>query len=419
MAFAPCAWANSTAAGCWHRKPAPWIWCRPNSSAKWTRARLSSSAEWTAQKHPHQNPQAQAFCIFEFIYFARPDSTFFGHNVYLTRKAHGRRLAQEAPVEADLVMPFPDSGTYAALGYSEGSGIPFEMGMIRNHYVGRTFIQPTQSMRDFGVRVKLNPIKELLKGKDIIIIEDSIIRGTTAKDPGQGPARTGGQTGSPAGQRSGPPVPCHYGIDFSTHATAGHRRLLMIESKYLKENIENIQRLMSIQALKHFETRNLGKLLRLSKIRQYEDGEQIIQEGDMDPWLYFLLSGKIRISKENENIGTINRKGEIFGEMRIIDDQSRSASVYAVGETVCLAVDTSAGNRLTSSQEKDERLDFLLLLYRIFAEYITARLRLTNEELVRAKRDAKHNAAGVAETQKVEEKPKPKKPAHKRHIETF
>jgi CRP/FNR family cyclic AMP-dependent transcriptional regulator len=193
----------------------------------------------------------------------------------------------------------------------------------------------------------------------------------------------------------------------------------MIESKYLKENIENIQRLMSIQALKHFETRNLGKLLRLSKIRQYEDGEQIIQEGDMDPWLYFLLSGKIRISKENENIGTINRKGEIFGEMRIIDDQSRSASVYAVGETVCLAVDTSAGNRLTSSQEKDERLDFLLLLYRIFAEYITARLRLTNEELVRAKRDAKHNAAGVAETQKVEEKPKPKQPAHKRHIETF
>lgn len=193
----------------------------------------------------------------------------------------------------------------------------------------------------------------------------------------------------------------------------------MIESKYLKENIENIQRLMSIQALKHFETRNLGKLLRLSKIRQYEDGEQIIQEGDMDPWLYFLLSGKIRISKESENIGTINRKGEIFGEMRIIDDQSRSASVYAVGETVCLAVDTSAGNRLTSSQEKDERLDFLLLLYRIFAEYITARLRLTNEELVRAKRDAKHNTAGIAEAHKVEEEPKPKKPAHKRHIETF
>jgi len=126
-------------------------------------------------------PERRAFCIFEFIYFARPDSTIYGKNVYLTRKAHGRRLTQEAPVDADLVMPFPDSGTYAALGYSEASGIPFETGMIRNHYVGRTFIQPTQSMRDFAVRIKLNPIRELLKGKDIIIIEDSIIRGTTAK----------------------------------------------------------------------------------------------------------------------------------------------------------------------------------------------------------------------------------------------
>lgn len=170
----------------------------------------------------------------------------------------------------------------------------------------------------------------------------------------------------------------------------------MIESKYLKENIENIQRLMQIQALKHFETRNLGKLLRLSKIRQYEDGEQIIQEGDLDPWLYFLLSGSIRIVKEGEEIGTINRKGEIFGEMRIIDDQSRSASVYAIGPTVCLAVDMSAGNRLNPTDEKDARLEFLLLLYRIFAEYITVRLRLTNEELVKAKREAKNMIAKKA-----------------------
>ncbi len=191
----------------------------------------------------------------------------------------------------------------------------------------------------------------------------------------------------------------------------------MIESKYLKENIENIQRLMSIQALKHFETRNLGKLLRLSKIRQYEDGEQIIQEGDMDPWLYFLLSGKISITKEGEEIGVINRKGEIFGEMRIIDDQSRSASVYAIGQTVCLAVDTSAGNRLTTSDEKDARLDFLLLLYRIFAEYITARLRLTNEELVRAKRDVKNRSYSAPEPPPQPEKPKATAP--KRHIEKF
>lgn len=171
----------------------------------------------------------------------------------------------------------------------------------------------------------------------------------------------------------------------------------MIESKYLKENIENIQRLMSISALKHFETRNLGKLLRLSKIRQYEDGETIIQEGDMDPWLYFLLSGKIRITKGGEDIGVIGKKGEIFGEMRIIDDQSRSANVVAVGKTVCLAVDTSAGKRISSSEQKDERLDFLLLLYRIFAEYMSNRLRLTNEELIRAKKEIRRLGGETSE----------------------
>lgn len=190
----------------------------------------------------------------------------------------------------------------------------------------------------------------------------------------------------------------------------------MIESKYLKENIENIQRLMSIQALKHFETRNLGKLLRLSKIRQYADGEQIIAEGDMDPWLYFLLSGKIRIVKSGEEIGTITKKGEIFGEMRIIDDQSRSASAYAAGETVCLAVDTSAGNRLDTADEKEARLDFLLLLYRIFAEYITIRLRLTNEELVKAKRDAKKTPSPASPGKPVS-KPAPPAESPKRYIE--
>ena len=158
----------------------------------------------------------RAFCIFEFIYFARPDSTFHGKNVYLTRKAHGRRLAEEAPVEADFVMPFPDSGTYAAIGYSEASGIPFEMGMIRNHYVGRTFIQPTQSMRDFGVRVKLNPVHKLLEGKDVIIIEDSVIRGTTIKTRVKALRELG--IGKVHMRVAGPPhrFPCHYGIDFST-----------------------------------------------------------------------------------------------------------------------------------------------------------------------------------------------------------
>ncbi len=164
---------------------------------------------------PHEKTR-RALCIFEFIYFARPDSNINGQNVYLTRKAHGRCLAEEAPVKADLVMPFPDSGTYAALGYSEVSGIPFEMGMIRNHYVGRTFIQPTQSMRDFGVRVKLNPVKNLLKGKDIVIIEDSIIRGTTAKTRVKALRELGVKKIHM--RVAGPPhrFPCHYGIDFST-----------------------------------------------------------------------------------------------------------------------------------------------------------------------------------------------------------
>jgi amidophosphoribosyltransferase len=158
----------------------------------------------------------RAFCIFEFIYFARPDSTINGRNVYLMRKAFGRRLAREAPVKADFVMPFPDSGTYAAVGYSEESGIPYEMGMIRNHYVGRTFIQPTQTMRDFGVRVKLNPVKELLKGKEIIIIDDSIIRGTTVMTRVKALRQLGVKRVHM--RISGPPhrFPCHYGIDFST-----------------------------------------------------------------------------------------------------------------------------------------------------------------------------------------------------------
>ncbi len=162
---------------------------------------------------------------------------------------------------------------------------------------------------------------------------------------------------------------------------------IVIESKYLKDNIQNIQRLMKIPALQHFETRNLGRLLKLSKIREYEKGEVIIREGDLDPWLYFLISGKIRIKKEGVELGTINTVGEIFGEMRIIDSGSRSASVYAENKTVCLAVDTSKQKNDLSSGKRDEKLDFLLLLYRIFAEYLATRLRLANEDLIRTKQE--------------------------------
>ena len=169
----------------------------------------------------------------------------------------------------------------------------------------------------------------------------------------------------------------------------------MLESKYLKDNIENIQKLLGISALKNFETKSLQKLLRLSRIREYEDGEVIIQEGALDPWLYFLLSGKIRISKEDMEINTIDKKGEIFGEMRIVDFMKRSASVVAVGKTMCLAVDTSAKNRISAQDPTDEKLDFLLLLYRIFAEYMSIRLRATNEELITAKKKIKRLLAKI------------------------
>lgn len=162
-------------------------------------------------------PKVQrAHCIFELIYFARPDSQVFGQNVYLCRKRLGRRLAQEYRPDADLAMPFPDSGNYAALGFAEQSGIPFEMGMIRNHYVGRTFIQPTQPVRDFGVRVKLNPVRPLLEGKRVIIIEDSIIRGTTSRNRVRNLRENGAKEIHML--ISCPPTrhPCPYGIDFSS-----------------------------------------------------------------------------------------------------------------------------------------------------------------------------------------------------------
>jgi len=157
-----------------------------------------------------------AHCIFELIYFARPDSQIFGQNVYICRKRLGHSMAKEYRPEVDIVMPFPDSGTYAALGYAEESGIPFEMGMIRNHYVGRTFIQPSQPMRDFGVRVKLNPVRSLLAGKRVLIVEDSIIRGTTSRNRVRNLRESGVKEIYMA--VSCPPTryPCPYGIDFSS-----------------------------------------------------------------------------------------------------------------------------------------------------------------------------------------------------------
>jgi amidophosphoribosyltransferase len=130
--------------------------------------------------HPFK-PQPERFCIFEYIYFARPDSVVEGRNVYAARKAIGEELAREAPVEADMVIPVPDSGSPAALGFANASGLPFELGIIRNHYVGRTFIEPSDRIRHLGVRLKHNPNRAEVAGKRVVLVDDSIVRGTTSK----------------------------------------------------------------------------------------------------------------------------------------------------------------------------------------------------------------------------------------------
>jgi amidophosphoribosyltransferase len=157
-----------------------------------------------------------AMCIFEHIYFARPDSRIYGHNVYATRKALGRQLAKEAYVPADIVIPVPDSGVPAALGYAEGANIPFENGLIRNHYVGRTFIEPEQRIRHFGVKVKLNAVREVLEGKRVVVVDDSIVRGTTSRKIVKMIRQAGAKEVHL--RISSPPIvsPCFYGIDTPT-----------------------------------------------------------------------------------------------------------------------------------------------------------------------------------------------------------
>jgi len=161
-------------------------------------------------------PVEPSHCIFEFIYFARPDSMVFGQNVYTIRKNFGRQLARETGIDADVVIPVPDSGVPAALGYAEEAGIPFDTGLIRNHYIGRTFIEPRQSIRHFGVKIKLNPVRDALKGKRVVVVDDSIVRGTTSKKiikmiRNAGAAEIHMRISSPPTS-----YPCFYGIDTPT-----------------------------------------------------------------------------------------------------------------------------------------------------------------------------------------------------------
>ena len=156
----------------------------------------------------------KSYCIFEYIYFARPDSNIFDDNVYEVRKRLGSELAREHPAEADFVMAIPDSGNYAAVGYAQELKLPLEIGMIRHHYIGRTFIQPSQFLREFKVRVKLNPISHILKGKRVIVVEDSIVRGTTSRSRIEEIRKAGAKEIHM--RISCPPIrfPCFYGIDF-------------------------------------------------------------------------------------------------------------------------------------------------------------------------------------------------------------
>ncbi len=177
-----------------------------------------------------KDTKPKKFCIFEYVYFARPDASFGGISVYEARKRMGKVLAQDCPADADVVIPVPDSGVAAALGYSEATGIPFELGLIRSHYIGRTFIEPQQSIRHFGVRLKLHPVLELLRGKRVAVIDDSIVRGTTSRkivkmlrDAGAKEVHL---------RISSPPTawPCFYGIDTPTRSE-------LIASKHTPEEV--------------------------------------------------------------------------------------------------------------------------------------------------------------------------------------
>jgi amidophosphoribosyltransferase len=188
-------------------------------------------------------------CVFEYVYFARPDSRLGGRSVYAARHAMGRTLAQENPVEADVVIAVPDSGVPAAVGFAEQTGIPFQMGLIRSHYVGRTFIEPQQSIRHFGVRLKLSPVRDLLHGRRVVVVDDSIVRGTTSRkivkmirDAGAREVHL---------RISSPPTrwPCFYGID------TPNRRELIAAS----HSIEEISRYITSDTLSYLTMEGLRR----------------------------------------------------------------------------------------------------------------------------------------------------------------
>ena len=204
---------------------------------------------------PFARAARESFCIFEYIYFARPDSNLRGGNVYAFRKELGRLLAREHPVEADLVVPLLDSGTAAALGYAEESGIPYETALIRNHFVHRTFIEPAQSIRHFGVKVKHNAIRSVLAGRRVVLVDDSIIRGTTLIKIATMLRAAGAREVHV--RISAPPTvgPCHYGIDMPTRAELIAHRL----------SVEEIRATLGVETLGYLSLDGLRSMARTLK----------------------------------------------------------------------------------------------------------------------------------------------------------
>jgi amidophosphoribosyltransferase len=192
-------------------------------------------------------PARLAHCVFEHVYFARPDSYVFGESVNTIRTNLGRRLAEEAPADADVVVPIPDSGVCAAIGYAERSGLPLQFGLIRNHYVGRTFIQPQQAIRHFGVKVKLNPVRSILEGKRVVLVDDSIVRGTTSRKIVKMVKAAGAREVHM--RISCPPTvsPCFYGIDTP-------RRSELIAATH---GVDEIQRYLEADSLAYLSLEGL------------------------------------------------------------------------------------------------------------------------------------------------------------------
>jgi amidophosphoribosyltransferase len=200
-------------------------------------------------------PARRAHCVFEYIYFARPDTTLSGRNVHVVRRRMGQILAREHPAHADVVLAVPDSGTSAAMGYADVSGLPFEVGLVKNRYVGRTFIQPDQASRDLGVRIKLNPLREVIEGHRVVLVDDSIVRGTTSGKIVR-MLRAAGATEVHV-RISSPPIrfPCFYGIDTSSRG----------ELVAATTPLEEIRRMIGADSLGYLSQEGLVEALQLAR----------------------------------------------------------------------------------------------------------------------------------------------------------